>query len=257
MFMANLNAQNFIGDWKGQLSFQGMQLEIILHISEKDNQFTTTLDVPMQGAVGIPLDKTAVEGNLITTSSATIGINFKGELNGENIEGTFSQAGMDLPLILSKFESKLPGDMTLPSNEKELLALRQLDKGNYKYKVSDYFAKPKASGFQLSPNGQYLSYREKDDKNKRHIYVKNIKTGETKRAIEEKEELVRGYGWINSERLYYAMDKGGDENYHIYGVNLDGSNLKDLTPFDGVTASISNILKEQKDFVIITMNKNR
>ncbi len=256
MFMANLNAQNFIGDWKGQLSFQGMQLEIILHISEKDNQFTTTLDVPMQGAVGIPLDKTAVEGNLITTSSATIGINFKGELNGENIEGTFSQAGMDLPLILSKFESKLPGDMTLPSNEKELLALRQLDKGNYKYKVSDYFAKPKASGFQLSPNGQYLSYREKDDKNKRHIYVKNIKTGETKRAIEEKEELVRGYGWINSERLYYAMDKGGDENYHIYGVNLDGSNLKDLTPFDGVTASISNILKEQKDFVIITMNKN-
>lgn len=256
MFMANLNAQNFIGDWKGQLSFQGMQLEIILHISEKDNQFTTTLDVPMQGAVGIPLDKTAVEGNLITTSSATIGINFKGELNGENIEGTFSQAGMDLPLILSKFESKLPGDMTLPSNEKELLALRQLDKGNYKYKVSDYFAKPKASGFQFSPNGQYLSYREKDDKNKRHIYVKNIKTGETKRAIEEKEELVRGYGWINSERLYYAMDKGGDENYHIYGVNLDGSNLKDLTPFDGVTASISNILKEQKDFVIITMNKN-
>jgi dipeptidyl aminopeptidase/acylaminoacyl peptidase len=210
----------------------------------------------MQGAVGIPLDKTAVEGNLITTSSATIGINFKGELKGENIEGTFSQAGMDLPLILSKFESKLPGDMTLPSNEKELLALRQLDKGNYKYKVSDYFAKPKASGFQLSPNGQYLSYREKDDKNKRHIYVKNIKTGETKRAIEEKEELVRGYGWINSERLYYAMDKGGDENYHIYGVNLDGSNLKDLTPFDGVTASISNILKEQKDFVIITMNKN-
>ena len=256
MFMANLNAQNFIGDWKGQLSFQGMQLEIILHISEKDNQFTTTLDVPMQGAVGIPLDKTAVEGNLITTSSATIGINFKGELKGENIEGTFSQAGMDLPLILSKFESKLPGDMTLPSNEKELLALRQLNKGNYKYKVSDYFAKPKASGFQLSPNGQYLSYREKDDKNKRHIYVKNIKTGETKRAIEEKEELVRGYGWINSERLYYAMDKGGDENYHIYGVNLDGSNLKDLTPFDGVTASISNILKEQKDFVIITMNKN-
>ena len=256
MFMASLNAQNFIGDWKGQLNVQGMALEIILHISEKDNQFTTTLDVPMQGAVGIPLDKTAVEGNRITTSSATIGINFKGELKGENIEGTFSQAGMDLPLTLSKFESKLPGDMTLPSNEKELLALRQLDKGNYKYKVSDYFAKPKASGFQLSPNGQYLSYREKDDKNKRHIYVKNIKTGETKRAIEEKEELVRGFGWINSERLYYAMDKGGDENYHIYGVNLDGSNLKDLTPFEGVTASITNILKEQKDFVIISMNKN-
>lgn len=256
MFMASLNAQNFIGDWKGQLNVQGMELEIILHISEKDNQFLTTLDVPMQGAAGIPLDKTDVNGNQITFSAAAMGINFKGELNGDTIAGTFSQAGMDLPLTLSKFVSKLPGDTSLPSSEKDLLALRNLDKVNYKYKVSDYFAKPKASGFQLSPNGQYLSYREKDDKNKRHIYVKNIKTGEIKRAIEEKEELVRGFGWINNERLYYAMDKGGDENYHIYGVNLDGSNLKDLTPFDGVTASISNILKEQKDFVIISMNKN-
>ena len=52
------------------------------------------------------------------------------------------------------------------------------------------------------------------------------------------------------------MDKGGDENYHIYAVNLDGTNLKDLTPFDGVQASIQNILKEQKDYIIVLMNKN-
>lgn len=254
--MTGLNAQKFSGDWKGELNVQGMTLEIILHVSEKDNAWVTTLDVPMQGAVGIPMEKTEVKDNEISISASQMGIQFKGNLKGETIEGTFNQAGMSLPLTLSKFESKLPGDTSLPSSDEALLALRNLDKGTYKYNVSDYFAKPKATGFQLSPNGQYLSYREKDDKNKRHIFVKNIKTGETKRAIEEKEELVRGYGWINNERLYYAMDKGGDENYHIYGVNLDGTNLKDLTPFDGVTASITNILKEQKDFVIISMNKN-
>lgn len=256
IMMTSLNAQNFIGDWKGQLSVQGMQMEIIFHISEKDNQFLTTIDVPMQGATGIPLDKTDVNGVDISIAATKMGITFKGQLIGNTIEGNFKQAGMDLPLTLTKFESKLPGDIKLPSSEEELLALRNLDKGNYKYKVSDYFAKPKASGFKLSPNGQFLSYREKDDKSKRHIYVKNIKTGEIKRAIEEKDELVRDYGWINNERLYYSMDKGGDENYHIYAVNLDGSNLKDMTPFDGVAASISNILKEQKDYIIISMNKN-
>ena len=256
IMMTSLNAQNFVGDWKGQLSVQGMQMEIIFHISEKDNQFISTLDVPIQGAAGIPLDKTEVNGVEISIVATKMGITFKGQLKGKTIEGNFNQAGMDLPLTLTKFESKLPGDIKLPSTNQELLTLRNYDKGNYKYKVSDYFAKPKASGFKLSPNGQFLSYREKDDKNKRHIYVKNIKTGETKRAIEEKEELVRDYGWINSERLYYAMDKGGDENYHIYAVNLDGSNLKDMTPFDGVTASITKILKEQKDYIIISMNKN-
>jgi len=256
IMVTSLNAQNFIGDWKGQLSVQGMQMEIIFHINEKDNQFLTTLDVPIQGAVGIPLDKTEVKGAEISIVATKMGITFKGLLKDKTIEGIFKQAGMDLPLTLTKFESKLPGNIKLPSSNQELLTLRNFDKGTYKYKVSDYFAKPKASGFKLSPNGQFLSYREKDDKNKRHIYVKNIKTGESKRAIEEKEELVRDYGWINNERLYFAMDKGGDENYHIYAVNLDGSNLKDMTPFDGVTASITNILKEQKDYIIISMNKN-
>ena len=256
IMVTSLNAQNFIGDWKGQLNVQGMQMEIIFHITEKDNQFLTTLDVPMQGAVGIPLDKTEVKGVEISIAATKMGITYKGLLKDKTIEGNFKQAGMDLPLTLTKFESKLPGNIKLPSSNQELLTLRNFDKGNYKYKVSDYFAKPKASGFKLSPNGQFLSYREKDDKNKRHIYVKNIKTGETKRAIEEKEELVRDYGWINNERLYFAMDKGGDENYHIYAVNLDGSNLKDMTPFDGVTASITKILKEQKDYIIISMNKN-
>src|SRR5690606_20451825 len=37
---------------------------------------------------------------------------------------------------------------------------------------------------------------------------------------------------------------------------LDGSNVKDLTPFDGIQASIINSLKDQKDHIIITMNKN-
>ena len=254
--ITSLNAQSFIGDWKGQLSMQGMQMEIIFHITEKDGQFLTALDVPMQGAVGIPLDKTEVKGAEISIAATKMGITFKGQLKDKTIEGNFKQAGIDLPLTLTKFESKLPGDIKLPTSADELLSLRNLDKGTYKYKVSDYFAKPKASGFKLSPNGQFLSYREKDDKNKRHIYVKNIKTGESKRAIEEKEELVRDYGWINNERLYFSMDKGGDENYHIYAVNLDGSNLKDMTPFDGVTASITKILKDQKDYIIISMNKN-
>ena len=121
IMVTSLNAQNFIGDWKGHLSVQGMQMEIIFHITEKDNQFLTTLDVPIQGAVGIPLDKTEVNGVEISIAATKMGITFKGQLKDKTIEGVFKQAGMDLPLTLTKFESKLPGNIKLPSSNQELL----------------------------------------------------------------------------------------------------------------------------------------
>ncbi|MFV0606041.1 MAG: prolyl oligopeptidase family serine peptidase [Niabella sp.] len=251
-----MNAQNIKGDWKGTINVQGTQLEIIFHIKDVNGSLTTTMDVPMQGATGIPVDQTTFNNNQLSLKVSAAGIAYNGMLNSDSIAGNFEQAGMKIPLTLNKYENKLPGNPSLLSSEEELKQLAAYDKGNFKYSVADYFARPKASAFQLSPNGKYMAYREKDANNKRHIYVKNLATEKVTMVMEEKEELIRGFGFINDDRLYYSMDKGGDENYHIYAVNIDGSNVKDLTPFEGVKASISNILKEQKDFIIITMNKN-
>lgn len=252
----NMNAQSIIGDWKGSIDVQGNKLEIVFHIKGSEGNYTSTMDVPAQGAAGIAVDKTEFADNKLNLKVTAAGIAYSGELKGEEIAGNFEQGGMKLPLILKKFENKLPGNTALPSGKEELAKLADFDKGNFKYSVADYFARPKASAFQLSPDGKYMAYREKDDNNKRHVFVKELSTGKVIKAIEEKEELIRGYGFINDERLYYSMDKGGDENYHVYAANIDGSNTKDLTPFEGVKSSIINILKEEKDFVIITMNKN-
>lgn len=256
MTTLSMQAQSIAGDWKGTLEVQGMKLELVFHIKESNGILTSTLDVPAQGAAGLPVDSTKFADGKLTLKAPAMKIKYSGELKDKNIEGNFEQAGMSFPLLLSKFESKLPGNNALPSSESDLKKLAAQDRGNYKYSVADYFARPKASQFKLSPNGRYLSYMEKDDKAKNHVYVKDVVTGKVQRAIEEKDELIKGYGWINNERLFYAMDKGGDENYHIYATNIDGSNTKDLTPFEGVKANILNILKDQKDFIIISMNKN-
>jgi len=253
--LLSVNAQ-IAGDWKGALDVQGTKMDLVIHITENNGTYSATLDVPMQGAAGIPIETVTFTDNQFTLSSSQMGLSYKGQLTGDTIEGTFEQGGMSLPLNFSKFESKLPGDASLPSTEEELKKLAEYDKGDFKYKVEDYFSRPKASSFQLSPDGKYMSYMEKEDNGKRHVYVKEIATGKVQRIIEEKDELIRGYGWVNENRLVYMMDKGGNENYHIYAVNVDGSNNIDLTPFDGVRASILNMLKEQKDFIIIQMNKN-
>ena len=244
------------GDWKGTLNVQGMEMELIFHITETDGAYSATLDVPLQGAAGINIETVAFDGDQVTISSAMLQASYKGTLAGETIEGTFEQAGMSFPLNLEKFESKLPGDTSLPSSEEELAKLAGYDQGDFKYKVEDYFSRPKASSFQLSPDGKYMSYMEKDENAKRHVYVKEIATGKVQRIIEEKEELIRGYGWKNNERLIYVMDQGGNENYHIYAVNIDGTNNVDLTPYEDVRAMIVEFLKEQKDYVIILLNKN-
>ena len=157
--------------------------------------------------------------------------------------------------IAQKTKKSLPGDTGLPSSKEELKKLASLEKGNFKYSVEDYFKKPKQRSFQFSPNGLYLSFREKDKKSKNHVYVKNTATNQITRVIEEGKDLISGYGWANNNRLIYVKDNGGDENYHLFAVDIDGKNQKELTPYKGVKVDILNSLDDQKDYMIILMNK--
>jgi len=159
-------------------------------------------------------------------------------------------------MIAQSTETELPGDVKLPSSAEDLQALADLETRSFDYAVKDYFKKPEKSDFQFSPNGNYVSYRERDENGKSHVFAKNTETDQVSKVIEEGEELIRGYGWANDTRLLYVSDQGGNENYHIYAVDIDGGNQKDLTPFDGVRAGIINNLADQKEYMIIQMNKD-
>ncbi len=252
-----MNAQ-IVGDWKGVLDIQETELELIFHVLEIDGELKTTMDIPMQGAVDIPVDKTEFFRDELVLHINILQAKFTANLRDDKtLEGKFEQIGMTFPLVLSKFEAQLPGNPELVTPDKDLLRLAEKDIGNYTYKVEDYFSRPKASAFQLSPDGKYMSYREKENgSSKRHIYVKELSTNKITRILEEGDELIRSYFWKNNERILYMLDQGGNEQYHIHAVNIDGTNNVDLTPFEDVQASVISILKDQKDHVIIQMNKN-
>jgi dipeptidyl aminopeptidase/acylaminoacyl peptidase len=253
---SSIQAQEITGTWKGVLNVQGTELPLVFNVEEKDGELSATMDSPSQGATGLPMDTVTFENNQLTIIFKQAGIKYVGTPKEGKMEGTFYQGPMELPLTLERTEKTTPGNPDLVTSDEDLQKLASEDRNNYRYTVEDYFARPKASTFRFSPDGAYMSYREKDDNKKNHIYVKDLNTGEVTRIIEEKEELVRGYGWANNNRLIYIMDKGGDENYHLFAVDLDGSNLKELTPFDGVQVQLLNLLKENEDHMIISMNKN-
>ncbi|KXK40656.1 MAG: hypothetical protein J5I52_03315 [Saprospiraceae bacterium] len=251
-------SKQIVGDWKGVVTLDGLEMEMVFHIKDTDHDVLTTMDIPMQGAFDIAIGQTVFADNQLTLHISDLQSEFKGQLIEEGIiEGQFTTNDKSVALTLTRFEAKLPGNPDLVTSDEELRKLIDRDHGDYKYKVENYFSRPKASSFQLSPDGKYMSYREKEDNStKRHVYVKEIATGQVTRILEEKDELIRNYFWKNNERILYAMDQGGNEQYHIHAVNIDGSNDVDLTPFEGIQAGVSNMLKEQKNHVIIEMNKN-
>ncbi|MCL6217191.1 S9 family peptidase [Zunongwangia pacifica] len=253
---ASIQAQKLNGSYSGELGVQGMQLELIFNITPSQDGYTATLDVPAQGASGIELDSVILQDDTVTIRSAKMQMTYTGKITGDSIEGTYEQMGQEYPLKLNKTVKKKPGNTSLPSSEEELKKLAAKETGNYNYSVEDYFRTPQTFAFQLSPNGDLIAYMKRRDSGERDLYLMDTETKKESLLKKQEQDLIRGFSWANDERILYLQDKGGDENYHVYGVDINGENDKELTPFEGVRVNIIESLKEDKEHIIIQMNKD-
>ncbi|MCB7481813.1 alpha/beta hydrolase family protein [Christiangramia sediminis] len=256
LFGVAIQAQELKGSYSGNLEVQGTQMELIFNISSAEEGYEATLDVPAQGASGIKLDSVSLQDNRVTINSAKMRMTYSGILKGETIEGTYKQAGQEFPLNLNRTVKKQPGNTQLPSTEAELDKLAALETGDYKYSVEDYFKTPEAYSFQLSPDGKYIAYMKRRQSGERDLYLKETATQKESLLKAQGEDLIRGFYWASKDRILYLQDKGGDENYHVFGVDVDGENDKDLTPFEGVRVNIIAALKEDEEHVIVQMNRD-
>ncbi|MCF8367684.1 MAG: S9 family peptidase [Bacteroidales bacterium] len=120
--------------------------------------------------------------------------------------------------------------------------------------LEDFFKNPDKSSYQISPNGEYYSYRAPYE-NRMNIFIQKRGEEESIRLTSETDRDIAGYFWPNNEQILYVKDDGGDENYKLYGVNIDGSNLVCFTDFDGVRTQIIDDLQDIPNEVIIGLNK--
>lgn len=123
--------------------------------------------------------------------------------------------------------------------------------------VEDFFRLPEKAAFRISPDGRHYAWLSPWQKrlNINVAAINQIGTDEGTRLTSATERDISSYGWISNDRLIYAQDKGGDENFHLYAVSLEGGDPVDLTPFDGVRAGIVDLLEDDEDHVLIDMNK--
>jgi pimeloyl-ACP methyl ester carboxylesterase len=109
LFVTTSYAQNKIdGAWTGKLNAGAQTLTIVIHVNHDSNGNTTSsLDSPDQGASDIPAKVDYCSSDSIAISITDLGASFKGRLNGNEINGGFSQMGYNFPLNLKRGVEKL------------------------------------------------------------------------------------------------------------------------------------------------------
>jgi len=120
--------------------------------------------------------------------------------------------------------------------------------------LKDFFRNPVKVGYSLSPNGEYLAFMQPWE-NRLNVFIEKIGSGQATRVTSAKERDIAGYAWKGDNRIVYIQDTGGDENYRLYAVGIDGSNPKDLTPFEKVRAQIIDRLEQNENEILVSLNK--
>ncbi|MDQ6684542.1 MAG: S9 family peptidase [Pseudomonadota bacterium] len=117
------------------------------------------------------------------------------------------------------------------------------------------FGNPSKIGGRLSPDGQRLLFIAPRDG------VLNVWTApaanptDAKPITAEKVRPIRTAYWSpDSKTVLYVNDKGGDENFLLYGVDVASGVLKTYTPFEKTRVQIVAASHTIKDRILIGVN---
>ena len=119
------------------------------------------------------------------------------------------------------------------------------------------FGNPDRTRPKLSPDGKYLAYIAPDEKNVLQVWLRTVGENDDQQLTADQKRGIRLYVWTyNPNQLIYLQDSDGDENFHLYLVNVQSKLVRDLTPFQGVKAQPIDLDPEFPDQVLVGMNLN-
>ena len=119
------------------------------------------------------------------------------------------------------------------------------------------FGNPTRSQARLSPNGAHLSWLAPSDAGVLNVWVQPAERSEAARQVTaDAKRGIRRYGWSeDGSHILYLQDEGGDENWHLYAVGLDGGEARDLTPFESVRAQNLMTDPDHPGEVLVGLNR--
>ncbi|MFI9407239.1 alpha/beta fold hydrolase [Nocardia sp. NPDC052316] len=123
--------------------------------------------------------------------------------------------------------------------------------------VEDLFSPPVRSAASISPDGTRLAYLA-PWQNRLNVWVQDLDSGEEPRCVTaDSNRSIHDYRWTDDPRwLLYTQDDNGDENWHLYRVDLSdpAGAAVDLTPFPGARLFGLELPRGRPGLAIVTLN---
>lgn len=96
------------------------------------------------------------------------------------------------------------------------------------------FGNPERASPQISPDGKQMGYLA-PDKGVLNVWVRTVGKDDDRVVTKDRKRGIRFFSWAQDSRhILYIQDREGDENWHLYSVDLNTNVIRDLSPFQGV-----------------------
>ncbi|MBY0524473.1 MAG: S9 family peptidase, partial [Gemmataceae bacterium] len=119
------------------------------------------------------------------------------------------------------------------------------------------FGNPVKASPQISPDGKRLAYLAPDKNDVLQVWVQTLGKEDARMVTADKKRGIRSYFWAYApDTLLYIQDAEGDENFHVYSVNLLNQTVRDLTAYQGVRAQIIALDRGFPNELLVGLNLN-
>ncbi|WNC70798.1 S9 family peptidase [Thalassotalea psychrophila] len=117
------------------------------------------------------------------------------------------------------------------------------------------FGNPSRTQGRVSPDGMQMSFRAPLN-GVMNLWIGNKGEFDSVRAItKDNGRGIPSHFWtLDSKHVLYIQDQNGDENWHLYAVELATGKIKDLSPYDGTMAQMIRQSESRPGVVIVGMN---
>lgn len=117
------------------------------------------------------------------------------------------------------------------------------------------FGNPERAAVTISPDGARLAWLAPVD-GVMNVWVAPAgDLAAAKPVTKDTSRGIRTYFWaFDNAHILYLQDRGGDENWRVYAVDLAAGSERDLTPFDKVAARIEQVSPRHPGEILIGIN---
>ncbi len=118
-----------------------------------------------------------------------------------------------------------------------------------------FFSNPDHTRVLISDDGKHLLWLAPVDGVLNVWVAPTADLSKAQAVTQEKKRDIRSVAWAaDSAHVLYENDTNGDENFHVFVVDLSGGPARDLTPVDGARASLSGLSPRIPGAILVTMN---